>query len=465
MKRFLPQSIALQVIIVLLIGLTVSHILSMTIYSADRAEVLSLSGGRQIAHRVAAITRLLDETPAEWRERILHATNSPTLSVTVTPVSQLLETSSPGLLNSLLRRYLAGLIGTQDESRVVVQVIDMADNPGASAPNAFPHSMPMAMGRMMHGQMSGGRLLRASVRLGDGQWLNFATAVPQEEPLWSTRAILSMLLMALGVVLISLWVIRRVTRPLRMLAAASERLGKDVAAPPLTIGGPSEVRQAAGAFNEMQQRLRRMVENRTRMLAAISHDLRTPITLLRLRTEAVADGEEKAKIQATLDDMEAMVSSTLSFAREDAETETPERVDLSALVGSICDDMTDTGYRVEFNAGGELIHQCRPGALRRALSNLIENAVKYGGGARVELRQTGSAFEIVIEDDGPGIPEAELDKVFSPFYRVEASRGQETGGIGLGLSVAQSVVDKHGGEIELSNRQAGGLRVRVTLPS
>ncbi len=274
-----------------------------------------------------------------------------------------------------------------------------------------------------------------------------------------------MLLMAIGVVLFSLWVIRRVTRPLRVFAAASDRLGKDVAAPPLEMEGPSELRQATAAFNEMQQRLRRLIENRTRMLAAISHDLRTPITLLRLRTEKVDDADEKAKMQATLDEMEAMVSSTLSFAREDAEHEAPERVDLVALVGSICDDMTDTGYKVAFDTAGELIHECRPSALRRAVSNVIENAVKYGGGAEVELHQTDTGVEIVVEDDGPGIPEAEFEKVFSPFYRVEPSRGHATGGIGLGLSVAQSVIDKHGGEIDLSNREEGGLRVRLTLPA
>jgi len=464
MKRFLPRSLAGQTIIVLLIGLTVSHVLSMTIYTSDRSEVLTMSGGRQIAQRVAAIARLLDETPDEWRDRILQATNSRTLSVTVTPVSRLVEDKSHGFVNSLLREHLIRLIGVEDNSRVVVQIIDIVDNPSTSVPEAFHFSEHTAMDRLFHGQV-GGQLLRASVRLRDGQWLNFTAAVPEGESLWSTKAVLSMLLMAVGVILFSLWVIRRVTRPLRVFAAASERLGKDVAAPPLAIGGPSELRQAAGAFNEMQQRLRRLIENRTRMLAAISHDLRTPITLLRLRAESVEDKEEKAKMQATLDEMEAMVSSTLSFAREDAESEAAERVNLTALVGSICDDMTDTGYRVEIDGEDELIYECRPGALRRALSNLIENAVKYGGGARVELRKIDSAVEIVVEDDGPGIPETELGKVFSPFYRVEPSRGRKTGGVGLGLSVAQSVIDKHGGEIELTNREEGGLRVRIILPA
>lgn len=463
MRRFLPRSLAGQTIIVLLIGLTVSHILSMTIYTADRSEVLTMSGGRQIAHRVAAITRLLDETPEEWRARILQATNSPTLSVTVTPVSRLVEDEPHGFVSSFLRKHLARLIGTEDESRVVVQVIDIGDDPSLSVPEAFRHPGHGAMARMIHGQTRG-QLLRASVRLKDGQWLNFATSVPAGESLWSTKAILSMLLMAVGVTLFSLWVIRRVTRPLRVFAAASERLGKDVAAAALAETGPSEVRQASRAFNEMQQRLRRLIENRTRMLAAISHDLRTPITLLRLRAEFVENQEEQTKMLGTLAEMEKMISSTLSFAREDTENEDSQTVDLGALVTSITDDMADMGEKVVCEADDNIVYICRPIALRRALNNVIENAVKYGRSVRVELHVAPDTIDVIVEDEGPGIPEDDIDKVFTPFYRVEASRNRETGGVGLGLSVAQTIINGHGGDITLVNRNPHGLRVIIALP-
>ncbi len=464
MKRFLPQSIASQTVIVLLIGLTVSHVFSMSIYTADRAEVMTMSGGHQISHRIAAITRLLDETPVEWRDRILRATNSQTLSVTVTPVSRLLEDESDGIVNSLLRGYLARLIGTDDEGRVVVQVIDSSDQSSTSVHETFKASRGRDMDHMLR-ENAGGQLLRASVRLKDGNWLNFATTVPKGEALWSIKTVLSMLLMTIGVVLISMWVIRRVTRPLRVFTAASHRLGRDVAAPPLVVSGSSELREAVNAFNEMQKRLRQLIENRTRMLAAISHDLRTPITLLRLRMETIDDSEERAKMQSTLDEMEAMISSTLSFARNDAESEAKERVNVTTLIGSICDDLTDAGFQVEFSEEDELVHECRPGALKRALSNLIENAVKYGNRARVKLQRTDRAIEITVDDDGPGIPENEFELVFTPFYRVEKSRSSETGGVGLGLSVAQSIVDKHGGQILLTNRDKGGLRVKVMLPT
>lgn len=463
MKRFFPQSIASQTVIVLLIGLTVSHVFSMSIYTADRAEVATMTGGHQIAHRIAAITRLLEETPTDWQDRILQATNSQTLSVTVTPVSRLLKEESKGILNSLLRTYLVGLIDTDDEDRVIVQVINTDDQSNTSIHEEFRLTGQQAMGHMFQGQADG-QLLRASVLLSNGQWLNFATAVPPGVSFWSIKTVLSMSLMAIGVIIISVWIIQRVTRPLRAFTAASKRLGKDVTAPPLMIDGSSELRETVDAFNEMQERLRQLVENRTRMLAAISHDLRTPITLLRLRTEVVEDTEEKERMQATLDEMEAMISSTLSFARDDAENEPMERVNLTALVDSICVDLSDAGYSITFNEDEELIHECRPGAIKRALSNLVENAVKYGNAAHVELQTVGSMIEITIDDNGPGIPEEELEQVFTPFYRVDQSRNPETGGVGLGLSVAQSIIDKHGGKISLSNREESGLRVQILLP-
>lgn len=464
MKRFLPRTIAGQSIIVLLVGLTVSHLFSMAVYTVDRADVLTLSSGHQIAHRIAAITRLLDETPTEWRENILHATDSQALQVSITPVSRLVEFKDPGLMNRMLRQYLSRLIDGPKEDRVLVQLFDAGENfDVANPPNEvhLPHNL---MPQMLHGQPHP-QMMRASVRLKDGKWVNFATALPEGESLWSTRAALSMLLMAGGVILLSLWIIRRVTKPLRVFSGALKRFGKDLDAPPLDETGPLEVREAKVAFNEMQDRLRHLIDNRTRLLAAISHDLRTPITLLRLRTEFVGDGEEKSKMLATLDDMEKMVASTLSFARQDSENEPSERVDLAALIGSICDDMTDAGRQVEFNPTTGIVYECRASALKRALANLVENAVKYGGIARVGLKKAGTNIEITVEDDGPGIPEAELGNVFSPFYRVEQSRNRESGGVGLGLSVVQSIIDKHGGDVVLSNRKEGGLRVRVVLPA
>lgn len=229
--------------------------------------------------------------------------------------------------------------------------------------------------------------------------------------------------------------------------------------------GTVEMRRAVQAFNEMQARLRRLVENRTQMLAAISHDLRTPLTLLRLRTEGVESAEEREKMLATIADMDAMIEATLAFVRDDAASAPRQKTDLTALLASIVDDMADAAMPVTMETAPSIVYDCEPAALKRAVRNLIDNAVKYGKAAHVAVRMAPKTIEIAVEDQGPGIPERELVRVFQPFYRLEESRSRETGGIGLGLAIALSVVQAHGGELTLANRKEGGLRASIVLPA
>ncbi len=467
MKRFLPKSFFGQTVLVLLVGLTVSHLLSMAIYSSDRLEILTLTGGEETARRIASIARLVDDVPPEWRGRIIDSASSPTLSVTLTPGSTVRPSDDETWNSVLIRRFLGREIGRDDPADVIVRMGDVPP------PAAMRHGMMGTAQRHMHmGWFSArmvedwpaGGLLAASVRLSDGHWLNFAAAIPDMPHLWSGPAILSLGLMVLTVLLFSLWAVRRLTRPLNTFAAAAERLGRDVKAQPMEEDGPLEIRQAARAFNDMQERLARLVENRTRMLAAISHDLRTPITQLRLRAEFIEDAEEQEKTLATLEEMEAMIAATLSFAREDATAEETRTVDLTALLAALCDDLADTGKAVEFDPENKITLMCRPASLKRAVVNLIENALKYGGVARIAVSETAGNVGIAIDDDGPGIPDDEIANVFSPFYRIEKSRSSSTGGIGLGLSIARTIVHAHGGEIRLENRPEGGLRATVELP-
>jgi signal transduction histidine kinase len=214
----------------------------------------------------------------------------------------------------------------------------------------------------------------------------------------------------------------------------------------------------------MQQRLARLLENRTRMLAAISHDLRTPLTLLRLRAESVENSGERGKMLATIAEMDAMIAATLAFARDEVAAEPRRRTDVAALVASIVDDMVDAGLPVAMEPTEPIVVECQPGALKRAVTNLLENALKYGERALVGVTAKTKALEIEINDDGPGIPEEELVRVFQPFYRVEGSRSRETGGTGLGLAIALAVVQAHDGQLKLSNRPEGGLRACIMLP-
>ena len=316
---------------------------------------------------------------------------------------------------------------------------------------------------MMHG-LGGFRDLQVAMPLPDGQWLSFATNLPDTGPAFSRQFLVSMAVMAIIILGVTIWVVRRVTAPLASLAVAAERLGRDVTAPPLPETGTIETRQASRAFNDMQVRLRNLIENRTRLLAAISHDLRTPLTLLRLRAENVEDQQERDKMLATIAEMNSMIEATLNFARDETVAEPRRPTDLSSLLQSITDDMSDAGLPVTMEPAQPLVYECRPTALKRALTNLIDNAVKYGKTAHAAINATSKTIEITIDDEGPGMPESELKRVLEPFYRVEESRSRETGGVGLGLAIALSAVQAHGGQLTLSNRPAGGLHAVVRLP-
>jgi len=258
---------------------------------------------------------------------------------------------------------------------------------------------------------------------------------------------------------------RRLVRPLRRLAASAEHLGLHRDATPVPETGPLEVRTIAQSLNRMSERVSRFVEDRTRMVSAISHDLRTPLTRLRLRAELVEDDQTRQKILADIRQMEQIVGETLAWSREDAARGARGPVDIAALLLGLSEDATDAGKNVRYEGPSHVVLSCHAGAVRRALDNLVDNAVAYGGEAEVTLRELPSAVEIEVADRGPGIPQEQLDQVFAPFVRLEESRNRDTGGAGLGLAIARDAIRAHGGDIRLENRTDGqGLRATVTLP-
>ena len=311
-----------------------------------------------------------------------------------------------------------------------------------------------------------------SLRLPSGEWLNLRVFMPPPRPWHSETFLIAFAAMTLAAGLLILWAVRRLTRPVRALAEAAERLGRDVNAPPMPEAGPTEVAKAAHAFNTMAERIRRFVGDRTQMLAAIGHDLRTPITRLRLRAEFMDDDEQRRKMLADLDEMEAMVAATLAFARDDSAGEPTVPLDLAALLphragrGGRCPARPRRGASATRGRSGWSV-QARPVALKRALANLIGNALAYGGAARLVLaapEAPGRPVRLAVEDDGPGIPPESLEAVFQPFRRLEASRNRETGGTGLGLPIARNILRAHGGDVVLRNRPGGGLVALANLP-
>lgn len=301
------------------------------------------------------------------------------------------------------------------------------------------------------------------VRQADGGWMVVEPKPTLRFDDWQQRILLILALSMLAVSPLAWLFARRLAAPITAFADAAERLGRDPRAAPLELSGSKEVAAAVNAFNMMQERLRRYVEDRTAMIGAIAHDLRTPLTRLRFRIEATPD-DVRDKLAADIDQMEAMISAALAFVRDTTRPAERTRLELASLLESVVDEAAETGGQATVDRAEKIVIQGDPIALKRLVANLVENALKYGRVARGRVFTEGDMAIIEIDDDGPGIPPVELDKVFEPFFRGEPSRNRETGGIGLGLAVVRSLARAHGGDVTLVNRPEGGLRASVRLP-
>jgi signal transduction histidine kinase len=462
MTRFLPQSLFGQTLLILLVGLVVSHGVGSWIYTADREQAVRAVGGFATAQRIANLTRLIQETPRESRPRMVAALSDQGFRVSLSTEAPLLRaTDGDGEVADAIKGYLADRLSLGSGRQPRVWASAAEGPPFGPWHGMMPHGPMMMRG---FGGFAAFRDLQVAIPLADGPWLAFATGLPATGPAYSAQFLLSMGIMGVIILAVSVWAVRRVTKPLASLATAAERLGRDVTAPPLPEAGTIETRQAARAFNDMQMRLRTLIDSRTRLLAAISHDLRTPLTLLRLRAETVENAQERDKMLGTIAEMDAMIGATLQLARDQSADEPSRSTDLTSLLQSVVDDMRDAGFSVRLQSAGPTIYACQPASLKRAMRNLLDNAVKYGKTGTVNIRRTSQAVQINIDDEGPGIPQEELTRVLEPFYRLDESRSRDTGGVGLGLAIAQSIVQAHGGTLTLSNRPEGGLRATIVLP-
>jgi signal transduction histidine kinase len=311
------------------------------------------------------------------------------------------------------------------------------------------------------------RLDPASGVVGGGgkeAWLNGALILPPPPFAFGPAALVTLVVAAIAISVVAALTVRRLTSPLDALALAADAVGRGQPAVVETARGPLEIRRTAAAFNAMQDRIARAMTDRNRLLAAISHDLRTPITTLRLRAEMVEDASLRAHMLRTLDEMQALTDAGLTLARDTGSDEPTRMVDLRALIDSVLGDFADQGRNVVLEPGPAVTIRCRKLAMTRAIRNLVDNALRYGGRAVVSIEPSAERLVVTIDDAGPGVPEASLDHLFEPFFRLEASRSQETGGSGLGLAIARSIVRGHGGDVTLANRPTGGLRASVVLP-
>lgn len=298
--------------------------------------------------------------------------------------------------------------------------------------------------------------------LNHGEWLHY-TESPTNSFYDLPLLIVLFEMLSIGLVIFYFWAGSRFMTPLKNFKLSTERVGIDLNNHFLIESGPAIIRETADAMNKMQQRIQDLINSRTQLLAKISHDLRTPITRLKLRTQFLTSQEQVEKFTQDLDEMDMMITEILSFAHHDVATEKNIKFDLNALLLSVCFDFIDRGHPVQTNCNQGNIPFCgRPIAIKRALVNLIENAIKYAGQADVQIIQTEENISIIIEDNGPGIPEDELEKVFRPYYR--STTTQNINGAGLGLTIVYDVIHSHQGAISLTNRNEHGLQVKIILP-
>lgn len=453
LRQVRDSGIAARLAMILMILMLVGVGISIGWYVKDRSDAATRLFAQSAARRINHIIPLLDGASVEMRRDMIRAMSGPTLRILLEPGPpppdpELMEHRQ---IQRHARRLLKGLEGRP----IAMSRIGDWERPlfgkerrGPPEPDILPSRTKMIV----------------ATTLLDGQWVHFILATDLTSLRWALRTAFWVVSLGVVIALFSVWAAYRATRPLRKMTVAAETLGLNVDAPPLEERGSREMRRTARAFNTMQQRIKRLVDDRTLMLAALSHDLKTMLTRLRLRAEFIEDEEQQAKAVRDIDDMDMMVDAALGFVRGDQANEMVSRMDLASLVRDLADDCQAQGHDVLFEGPERLAVQGRPVALKRAVGNLSDNAIRYGGNARISLQESDGRAILLIADDGPGLPEAELEKVFQPFYRVEASRSRDTGGSGLGLALARDVFRRLGGDLVLANRAEGGLVARAWLP-
>jgi signal transduction histidine kinase len=452
-----PRTLFGQILIATLVAIVAAQALAAWLLLDDRSRFAARLWGAHTAQRVAGLVDAVDQAGPGERARLVRALNFAPMRVTLdepwlagaaAPIAEV-----PGFAAEL-RRALA--------RPLEVQVV--APPPERGAGGAPERAEAPEPGEPHHAHRPGLRVL-VQARLSDGSVLTIrhaAPAPPSEQPF----RLLGWIVVLIAIVAaLSAWIVRKLTRPLAVFAGAATGLARNLDQPPLSEQGPAEIAAAARAFNRMQRDLRQTLEARAQTLAAVSHDLRLPITRLRLRIEKIADAAVREAIEADLVEMDRMIGDTLEFLRAGRGDEPPVRLDVNALVEGLIEDMQAIGCRVELHGAAEAPLLARGQPLRRCLGNLLDNACRYGGGAvDLTVRDESARIEFAVEDRGPGIPEAERERVFEPFVRLEASRAKHTGGTGLGLAIARAVARRHGGDVSLQQRPGGGLRAVLVLP-
>lgn len=445
MKAFLG-SMTGRVFMVLLVGVVASAALTQWLAVGERQRAIEQYRDYHAVERAEQLVMSTDMVPLASRAAYLKVANKGSVRLELRPDAEH-AAGAPTEFSGALQAKLGEAFKVTALAQPPLACVKPKKAPGLFTPKPW-----------------GGTCESLDVRMQDGHMLRLLVLPPRQPAFAEHNDWMTLLPFLISIAILAYLVTRMTMRPLKQLAQAAKDLGNDINHPPLALTGASEIRQASAAFNAMQARIRQHIFQRTQMLAAITHDLQTPLTRLRLRLEKVADSDLHERLVGDLSAMQSMVKEGLDLARSMDSTEAMQALDLDSLLDSVCSDAADAGQNVTLEGHAGMALMGRPIAMRRCLVNLIDNAVKYGQHAQVTVERLTGAARIRIRDGGPGIAPEQLAKVFEPFYRIETSRSRESGGTGLGLTIARNIAEQHGATVLLSNHVDGGLEVTLVVP-
>jgi signal transduction histidine kinase len=432
-----PKGLMGRVIAVILTALVLEFMGSVLIHDQVDRFTLREDHARRVAELLVVGKRLLAAAPPSERQGILDSLSTEHLKVELRPTPAIPSSDAdPGL------------------DRMRLQIVEWE-------PSLRNNSL--RLGAAEPTNPGGARDLVGALRLEDGAWLHFWSRNTFGHWPQLYRTLITATILAAGVLLAAAMLVHTIGAPLRALAQAADSVGHGRSVTVLEKG-PKDLSAVARAFNAMQARISRLIADRTQALAAVGHDLRTPLARMRLRTGLMKDDDTREAMESDILEMEAMLDSVLTYLRGEGDGEDPRSLDFAALVATLAEANTDVGRNVSYEGPDHLVLKTRPLSMKRAIGNLVENGLRHGTRVRLQLADLGDHARLRVEDDGPGIPEAELEHVLAPFFRLDDARQRDTGGLGLGLAIVSNAVEREAGSLALSNLPRGGLRAEIRLP-
>ncbi len=457
------KSLTIQTMLIIALSLVLTYSFSLLFYSKDRLDALIYLGLKNTALTASHFAHTVAVSELVLRQGIIDNADQSQMYVSLSNVPAFEQTKNQTEYEIAFNSYLSsGAHGNDFTNQIFSLSEDSSIRSGGADQEMLrslsPHFLQFLYSLPMH------LTANVAVKLENDQWLNISLPLPDyPSELWSP-ALMPVGLFTFGLILISGWTVRRILKPLTDVTRAAREFAQNIDAPHINPGSSPEAQAVAEAFNEMQRKIKAIIRSRTEMMGAISHDFRTPLTLIKLRAEGLSESKDRDRLLDSIGRMEVIIDESLLFAKQTYGGEAKRKIDVAALLQSICDDLTEAGHNVAFlTPPVRVVTMGNPVALRRVFTNLLDNALKYGGDVQATVEADKCYALVKIIDDGPGISTEELDRVFDPFYRCDHARTENATGSGLGLSLVKSVVEDHGGEIYLENKMPTGFVVNVQL--